>query len=278
MHYNITRLDPFGVMVEPIAQPASVQIIDIEALRALFKIHQLVLLRGFDSFATNDDLATYCEQWGDISIWPFGKVLELVQQDKPDDHIFDNNYMPMHWDGMYRPQVPEYQIFQCVSAPETGHGGRTTFSHTVLALEYASETEIALWEKITATYEREMAFYNSRTTSLIITQHPYLNHAVIRYNEPHLEEKGVFINPSNMAFSGITETESQEFHASLRASLYDPRCFYAHEWQTGDLVISDNFNLLHGREAFTSNTPRHLRRVHINANPVFENPNLESYQ
>lgn len=96
-----------------------------------------MLLRGFETFEHSEQFADYCERWGEVSVWPFGRVLDLVQKEDPGDHIFDSSYMPMHWDGMYRPQVPEYQIFQCVKAPLPGHGGRTTFSHTMLALQHA---------------------------------------------------------------------------------------------------------------------------------------------
>ncbi|MEM6730499.1 MAG: TauD/TfdA family dioxygenase, partial [Myxococcota bacterium] len=60
--------------------------------------------------------------------------------------------------------------------------------------------------------------------------------------------------------------------------LHAPESFYAHQWQTGDVVIADNFTLLHGREAFTSRAPRHLQRVHVLSETPFDNPGLETYQ
>ncbi|WP_175460979.1 TauD/TfdA family dioxygenase, partial [Vibrio parahaemolyticus] len=42
-------------------------------------------------------------------------------------------------------------------------------------------------------------------------------------------------------------------------------------WQQGDVVIADNFSLLHGREGFTARSARHLQRVHIQSNPVCAN-------
>jgi len=123
-----------------------------------------------------------------------------------------------------------------------------------------------------------MEFYNSRTTSRIVTKHPLNNHQVIRYNEPHFEERGYLLNPPDTRFTGIEPDEIRFFHQTLREALYDPRNIYAHEWQDGDIVISDNFNLLHGREAFKSSSKRHIRRVQVLSNPVFNNPGLESYQ
>ena len=278
MNYKISHLEPFGVLVEPINNQTSVKELDIEKLRDLFRQKQLVLLRGFDYFEASDDFADYCENWGEISIWPFGKVLDLIQKDDPGDHIFDSSYMPMHWDGMYRPQVPEYQIFQCVQAPKPGQGGRTTFTNTIMALENAPDEHVEFWKKVVGNYERKMEFYNSKTVSPIITKHPLHNHDVIRYNEPHFEERGDLLNPPNTQFTGIAPEEVEYFHQTLRQALYNPDNFYAHEWQTGDIVITDNFNLLHGSEGFISQSTRHIRRVQVLSNPPNDNPSLESYK
>jgi len=277
MDCEITYLKPYGVLLEP-KDNRSLLNLDVGKLKQFFNKEQIILLRGFDGFKTAEDFSDYCERWGEVSLWPFGKVLELVQQEEPEDHIFDNSYMPMHWDGMYRPQVPEYQIFQCVQAPPAGQGGRTTFSNTLLALEHAPAEHIELWKKARGIYQRKMAFYHSKTTSPIITKHPQKDYFVIRYNEPHMEEKGDFVNPPDMEFTGIAPDEMEKLHSSLRQALYGPKSFYAHEWQTGDVVICDNFTLLHGREAFVSNSKRHLRRVQVLSSPPFDNPSLESYQ
>ncbi|MBJ7539835.1 TauD/TfdA dioxygenase family protein [Marinomonas transparens] len=277
MDCEITYLKPYGVLITP-KSDTNIEALNIKELKQFFHQEHLILLRGFDAFDSADKFAEYCENWGEVSLWPFGKVLELIQQDEPEDHIFDNSYMPLHWDGMYRPQVPEYQIFQCVKAPQAGQGGRTTFSNTLLALKNAPEEHVSLWKKTTGNYHRKMSFYNSKTVSPIITKHPQREHLVIRYNEPHIEEKGDFVNPPDLNFTGIEAEEVELLHASLRQALYDPQNFYAHEWQTGDVVICDNFSLLHGREAFITQSHRHLRRVQVLSNPPVDNPSLESYQ
>ncbi|MEZ4744091.1 MAG: TauD/TfdA family dioxygenase [Bdellovibrionota bacterium] len=278
MNCKLTQLKPFGVLIEPLDRSANISILDIEILRQLFCQHHLLLLRGFDHFESCEDFSNYCELWGEISLWPFGKVLELIEYDDPADHIFDSSYVPLHWDGMYRKQVPEYQIFYCVKAPLPGQGGRTTFSNTILALEYASWATKELWSKAKGIYRRKMEFYNSETVSPIIVKHPHRDYSIIRFNEPHAVENGHLINPVDITFSGIVQGELDAFCHDLKQALYDRRNFYAHEWQTGDVVIADNFSLLHGREKFTSKSPRHIRRVQVLSDPPFDNPALESYQ
>lgn len=273
-----TRIEPFGLLLEPHGSNGDIRDLDVDLLRELLWRERLIVLRGFRTFTGAEDFSEYCERWGEISVWPFGKVLELVERNNPEDHIFDNNYVPLHWDGMYRPQVPEFQLFHCVRAPRAGQGGRTTFSNTVLALENASPQQRKLWDRVTGNYQRKMEFYDSKTVSPIIDSHPLRGFSVIRYNEPPREGFGNFVNPPTLEFSGLSPEEQVEFHRSLREALYAPASFYAHEWQEGDLVVADNFSLLHGREAFETKAPRHLRRVHVLSNPPLNNPRLVSHK
>lgn len=275
MKFHAEKMNPFGVKIEAETPGQDVHDLPMKELRELFRAEQFVLLRGFAPLPSAEAFAAYCERWGEISVWPFGKVLELVERENPEDHIFDNNYVPLHWDGMYRPQVPEYQIFHCASAPLAGQGGRTTFSHTPLALKNASPEERHLWERVTGTYQRKMEYYDSKTIAPIVTRHPLRDFSVIRYNEP---PRARLLNPPGQEFVGVSEYERAAFHESLVAALYAPGNFYAHEWQTGDIVVADNFSLLHGREGFTSRAPRHLRRVHVLSDPPLDNPHLVSHQ
>lgn len=277
MEHKITTINPFGLFIKPNKLLANLTDLHVNILRELASHHHLIILRGFRTFKDTESFSKYCEQWGEISIWPFGKVLELIEQDHPKDHIFDNSYVPLHWDGMYRRQIPEFQIFHCVKAPLPEQGGKTTFSNTILALKYASAKSKTLWHKVTGIYQRTMEFYNSKTISPIISKHPYKDFMVIRYNEPPSEDKEHFVNPPTLEFAGVNCSELTNFHYSLKQALYAPSNFYAHEWQTNDVVIADNFSLLHGREAFISKSPRHIQRVHILSHPPFDNPGLESY-
>jgi alpha-ketoglutarate-dependent taurine dioxygenase len=276
MLFQKSGVAPFGLLIEPLSSNADVRDIDVNELRDLFRKEQLLVIRGFKTFVDAQDFSSYCGRFGDISVWPFGKVLELVEQNNPEDHIFDNNHVPLHWDGMYRQQIPEFQIFHCVQAPPLGSGGRTTFSNTLLALTNASEACRAQWSKVTGVYQRKMEFYDSKTISPIITTHPDRGFQILRYNEPPHQALRPLLNPPILEFEGLGAGEEEAFHASLREALYATSNFYAHEWHNGDLVIADNYTLLHGRESFETKTPRHLQRVHVLGNPPLNNPGLIS--
>ncbi len=285
MRANMTRktaaklkyLSPFGALLEASESGQSVCDLEIDSLRSLFDENHLLVIRGFKDFSSRQDLVDYCRLWGEISLWPFGEVLELVERQNPEDHIFDHNYVPLHWDGMYRPQVPEIQIFHCVRAPGKEMGGETTFSNTELVLKNASIAEKDLWSRVTGIYERKMEYYESKTIAPVIAEHPTKGFPVIRYCEPPKDNDQSFVNHPNFEIRGISEVEVPQFMHGLRSALYAPANFYAHKWQTGDVVISDNYTLLHGRNAFTSGEPRHLRRVHVLGKPALNNPHLVAH-
>ena len=278
MNYKITKLKPFGVLIESTKTARNIVEIDTEFIRELFLEEHLVLIRGFQTFNNKDQFSDYCECFGEVSIWPFGKVLELIQQDEPQDHIFDNSYVPLHWDGMYRSQVPEYQVFHCVKAPLPDEGGATNFSNTLMVLENLPEELKQKWKRVTGIYRRKMEFYNSKVVSPIVTKHPYRNYDVIRYNEAHDTCKGKLINIPEIDFTGSENSDLLNFCGDLNRALYDSNSCYSHEWRDGDIVIADNFTLLHGREAFKSNSHRHIQRVQVLSKSPFDNPNLETFQ
>lgn len=272
---RVTALEPFGLAIHAIDRGRPLNELSVAPLRALVREHRLLLLRDFVGFAEPAELSAYGERWGQLSVWPFGTVLELVQQPDPADHIFDHSHMPMHWDGMYREHIPEFQIFQCVHAPGEGNGGETTFSDTAAVLAHADPATRALWSRATGTYHRTMEYYDSTCVSPVVTVHPVHGTPVIRYNEPTAEAGETFVNHPDLTFSGLAdESELAELHRGLRAALYDPSHLYTHAWRTGDLVVTDNHTLLHGRNAFTSGAPRHLRRVQVLGDPPLANPGL----
>lgn len=264
----------FGVLVKPRRARTHVGELSIDWLRALVRSQQLVVLRGFDSFADAPGMTRYCAAFGEIMMWPFGAVLELREQANPVDHVFASSYVPLHWDGMYLETVPEFQVFQCVQAIGDAHGGRTTFSSTTEALRVATPETRALWHRAHGRYRRTVELYSNTVEAPIVERHPRREFPILRFCEPPIADDPTFINPSSYAFSGIADSERDALLGSLTRALYDPRAHYAHRWRTGDVVLTDNFTLLHGRERFTSRSGRHLRRVHIHGDPPLRNPHL----
>jgi alpha-ketoglutarate-dependent taurine dioxygenase len=270
--FELSPVTPFGIQLRARREGTRLERLPVEFLRQLTRKHHLVLLRGFEQFESAEALTRYCGTWGEIMMWSFGAVLELVEHAEPKDHIFDHTYVPVHWDGMYMPMIPAFQFFQCVNAPSSDDGGLTTFSDTTRILEDADAKTRERWEKVTVTYRIDkVEHYGGKAVSPLITRHPETGIPVLRYNEPPREDLK-FLNRPVLEFEGIAEEQVKELQEELRAAIYDPRHLYAHQWRTGDMVLADNYVLLHGRTAFTSGSKRHVRRVHILGNPPFKNP------
>jgi alpha-ketoglutarate-dependent taurine dioxygenase len=254
----------------------SIRELPVAALRSLAQQHHLLVLRGFDSGFTDPQLLTrYAEGWGEIMMWPFGAVLDVKEHPDAKDHIFDSSYVPLHWDGMYKPTIPEYQLFHCVAAPSQDEGGRTTFVDTTCLLANADESLLAQWREVSISYRiKQVVHYGGEVRSPLVVDHPNGNGQIMRYNEPPTEGKK-FLNQHALEYHGVPQEQQEAFHQTLQQHLYDPRHYYAHQWQQGDVVIADNFSLLHGREGFTARSARHLQRVHIQSNPVCANQALK---
>ena len=96
------------------------------------------------------------------------------------------------------------------------------------------------------------------------------------YCEPPKEEDSDFINHPLFNLEGIPKEKTNDFIKEINDLLYSPKNLYAHHWKAGDIVIADNYTLLHGRESFTSGSARHLRRVQVLGSPALDNPHLVS--
>jgi alpha-ketoglutarate-dependent taurine dioxygenase len=248
--------------------------VPVPVVRELAREHHLLVLRGFAPLAGPDELARYAASWGQLLTWPFGAVLELVEHHRPADHIFDNTAVTLHWDGMFTQQVPEFQIFHCVTAPEDDHGGRTVFCDTTRVLASASPATRTLWQALTVVYRiAHQSHYGGTAISPLVVDHPDRGFPTLRYLEPAPEDID-YLNRPRVEFPDVPAHRVTEIKRTLRDALYDPRHCYAHSWQAGDVVVADNYTLLHGRQPYPSRCGRHLRRVHILGDPPLRNPAL----
>ncbi|AJE86735.1 Taurine catabolism dioxygenase TauD/TfdA [Streptomyces albus] len=268
---GLSAMEPFGVRSRADGGQRLTEL-PVPALRELVRTHRLVLLRGYEVPAEAEELAAWCRQWGEVMSWPFGDVLELREAQDPTDHIFDCSSVPFHWDGMYKPFVPEFQVFHCLRAPGPEDGGATTFCDTVRLLDETDPELLDRWRQVTVTYRiGQVVHYGGKAVSPLLVEHPVSGAPTLRFNAPPPEEEPDFLNRPAHEFAGVGAEDVPELLAGLRAALTDPRWSLAHAWQDGDVVLADNHALLHGRERFRSRAPRHLRRVHLLGDPAHAN-------
>jgi alpha-ketoglutarate-dependent taurine dioxygenase len=253
-----THLQPFGLLLE--TKPgATTADLSREAMLSLVREHKLVLVRGLAPLEKEELLALCArDPERDLIHWSFGPVMEMKADPATENYLFSREEVPLHWDGAFHLE-PRVLVFNCLEAPDKAKGGQTTFADTEALWNDASRATRAAWRKIGLTYETEKkAHYGGRIRNPMVQHHPDKPVTVLRFAEPVRSE----LNPVLCEAEGI-EGETETFLEEMRGLLYSEKYLFEHSWEKGDLLLADNFSLLHGRRAFSEASPRHLRRIQI---------------
>ncbi|MEU5212532.1 TauD/TfdA family dioxygenase [Streptomyces sp. NPDC020742] len=252
-------LRPFGRIVEAPAG-SGISEIPVEKLVRWTEESRVLVLRGF-SLLEKQEFADYCRRWGEVLRWEAGEVIDLIVEENPKNYLFASGDVPFHWDGAFVEADPRFFFFQCLDATP-GAGGETVFSDTTAVYRDADPALRERWSKISLTYKTDkLAHYGGEVTERLVAQHPATGMPVLRFAEPL--DPAVYKNPVYATVDGIDAAEADDFLATTAELVHRPEYCYAHAWQAGDLVIADNFALIHGRNAFTGPTTRHLQRVEV---------------
>ncbi|MFC5184564.1 FAD-dependent oxidoreductase [Actinomadura harenae] len=262
------RLTPFGVRLSPAGQ-ADLDELPPERLKSLLLREHLLLLRGFTGGSTVDKFEAFARRLGPLVVWGDAPIASVVAKAEPDDHVHDTGFMPLHWDGVYKPDTPDIQMFQCLKAVGTAaSGGATLFSDTTRVIAGAAPGTLDLWRALTFRYERPLGGEMLSRSCPLVVEHPHTGEPTLRFTEPVPD--GVHIlNPPNLTLERAPSgCDSAEAIQQIRDALYDPRYMYAHRWRVGDIVLADNRALLHTREPYPPGTERHLLRAHVRIGDV----------
>lgn len=254
-----TDLAPFGRLVE-VPQGTPFDAIEAETIEAWVAAHRVLVLRGL---APMDKAALpgAARRLGPLQAWSFGSVHELVPDPDAANYLYTRREVPLHWDGAFAGRAPRYLFFHCVAAPPPGAGGATTFVDTTRVWAKADAATRDRWRALRFTYATDrLAHYGGRFTQRLVAPHPARAETVLRFAEPVDD-----LNPVDVVAEGLDPLRSAALITELRAALTADDVVLEHEWQTGDVVLADNDALLHGRRAFATDAPRHLRRVNVHA-------------
>ncbi|MDJ0716903.1 MAG: TauD/TfdA family dioxygenase [Prochloraceae cyanobacterium] len=254
-------LSPFGLLLEATNSGSDIRDFSSAQLRQLIWEHHLIVLRGF-SLLEPEVLSSYCATWGEIVGGNFGTILDLVVHDNPKNYLFTNGKVPFHWDGAFATAMPTFMFFQCLKAPPLGSGGETLFFDTTRVWEDANPLQREIWKKIEITYRTErVAHYGGEITVSLVNEHPITGKTTLRFAEP--VDAGTYLNPLFFQIAGLPAEQHDRFLSELIATIYLPQNCYVHEWHEGDILIAENYALLHGRRPFELSSSRHLQRVNV---------------
>lgn len=263
MCLNQEAMGPFGVLVEATHPGHDLRELPVPALRDVVRERRLLVLRGFAPLESADEMATWCARWGELMRWPSGAALDGVVLDGAESS--HRGAVPLHWDGLYQSHIPEFQVFACIDAAETG--GNTVFTDTAAVIADAEPEQVEQWAAVTVTYRVRGS---GRARVPVVALHPVHGEPTIRFHEP-ARDGGVPDYRPEHEFDGVAPDDVPDFLERLRLALHDRKHHYRHTWQEGDVVVADNHALLHGREDGEPGE-RQLRRVYVLGTPAMENP------
>jgi alpha-ketoglutarate-dependent taurine dioxygenase len=257
--FAMTQCLPFGVEVAAERGDTDLRRLPAPLLRRWVAEHRVLVLRGFGRL-NGFELPRFCERLGTLQVFEFGTVDELRAKENSRNFIFTTAAVPLHWDGMFLQAVPSYQFFSCEGAPPSDTGGQTLFCDTTRVLAGAPAATRRSWEQVSVTYRTEkVVYYGGEVNFPLVARHPSSGETTLRF----AEAVDTDLNPVWNEIHGLPPDEHARFLHDLRERLYDPAVCLAHTWRPGDVVMTDNHALLHGRRAYTDPGRRHLRRVNI---------------
>lgn len=245
---STSRLRPFGTQVSEISE------IKTELQRS-----PLVLLRNLN--LRRDDLlqvaASFSDEAGPLDKkllhWEFGPMMEMKFDPEAKNYLFSQEPVPFHWDGAFH-REPRFLVFYCVES--AGDGGATLFAETEKIWQSFSpeEQKDLLQLRLRYTTEKK-AHYGGDFEQALVRNHPWRNQTILRF----AEEVETRLNPVQRTVSG----GDRNWMEILKQKAYDPQFCYRHPWRTGDLLVADNFTLIHGREGLRENLSRSFQRIQV---------------
>lgn len=253
---------PFGVILQA-EQGSALFDLDPQALEQLILDEGLVLLRGFAP-TSDDQMSRFARQFGELLQWDFGHVLDLQIKPNPDNHIFSQGRVELHWDGAFASAEPRFNFFQCLQSSAVSGGGETTFLNTVKFLASLPADHKAQLQNLCINYQADKkAHYGGCIETQLINPHPATGADRMQFIEAFNEDNAA-VNPVLTTIKDMAQDDSDELLKQIIAWCYQSQYFYDHRWQTGDYLLVDNHALLHGRRRFQgSGLNRALKRIHI---------------
>lgn len=247
---NFRKLEPFGVEADNNLSP--------QEYRQLVLDHGLVVVRKFSALS-EDALVEFAsglsQQAGDLKNkllhWDFGPVMTMQFDPEAKNYLFSEEEVPFHWDGAFHKE-PLFLLFHCEASGS--EGGETVFCHTPSVYNELTAEQKTKAQDVVLNFQTEkLAHYGGQISIPLVQQHPFRPLTILRYAE-EVETK---LNPVKRVIQSDPDRITD-----IIAKKID-RFTYAHRWQPQDLVLADNYALIHGRRKLETNKARKFRRVQV---------------
>jgi len=144
-----------------------------------------------------------------------------------------------HSDQEYRLNPATLATLYCLIPSRIG--GTTSYASTVAANLQLSAPVMEELRPLRVTY---LAPPTHDNVDRIEVAHP----AVLR--NPVSRHESVYVSENTVRFVGLEQTRGEALKRTVLEAMLRSRNVYSHEWRMGDLILYDNTQLLHRRDAF----------------------------
>ncbi len=221
-----------------------------EAILLAVQKHGLLLFRR--QSLHDDDIHRLSKALGPVEEPPaakdnhsprFKSVIYLANINSLDGTLIRGNFVDTtdggwHSDQAYRKNPATLSTLFCVIAPESG--GSTSFSSTRMGYECLPP---ALKDRVEC-----MKVLYSPGKKHGVPDIPVTHPAVLV--NPEIGIKTLYVGPGARGFEGLRDAEGKALKNELLSYQFRPEHIYQHKWRMGDMLIYDNAQFLHKRDAY----------------------------
>lgn len=237
-----------GLMLEGLYPEREVE---FELIQGLLEQYRFVILRG--STPDLEQAVTTMRRFGPINEAKTREEGAVLVEDQGQEEVFRSSFpLPLHKDGLLTGfDVLTVGIY-CVAFEEV-QDGRTYVSDANLALERMDPEEVEILRRngcegqavdATGYYRPE---WNDRWMRAPAFQARPGKQPTLGLGLPHAPGEP---ESWRIRIADVPAETSDRILLHLREALLDPHYTYFHAWQPGDLMLLDNYQVLHGREGF----------------------------
>lgn len=227
---------------------------DVDSIRKLLAEHGLLLLR--EQTPSDLDLREFAQHLGTGELELSARSVTHsagVPEVSNLTNLLDSDGGPLgyggddedywHSDQEFRLRPATLAMLYClIPAP---HGGNTTFAPTSLDALNLDAQVIGELER--SSFARRPAPSNDHdNTPQVVVSHPAL------LSHPSGTRRSAYVTEhSHRYLADGTLTKSDPLLKQVLAAILSEENRYSHEWRSGDLLLFDNTQLIHRREAFS---------------------------
>lgn len=244
-----------------LSQPFSAATAD--ALRALYRRHHLLLLRG--QTIDEDAQLRFAEVFGPISRRSpaMQKAKAAYVSNSRPDGILGQGELYFHSDNTFFVHPLKAIGLYGIEIPPTG--GDTLFANCAAVYD---ALPAPLKARLDGLASYQLFDYDGDYAKRSVEEgspadcaraiHPLV------WTDPDTDRRVLFLSEhTTVRILGLPIPEGEALIAELRQRIADPALGYRHRWQAGDMLLWDNVILQHAREPFDTSYRRTLRRTPI---------------